>query len=873
MALDVKHLNSEKKFNRLPEDIRPSHYEISISPDLNSFTFSGKQDVFVNVVKSTKTVVLNSVDINIKTVFFSDNSSHILQSQNITYDVSEEKVIITFDNEISEGKHGYLHFEFDGIINEKLNGLYRSKYLSDQFVKYAAVTQFAPIDARRCFPCWDEPAIKATFSISLTIAEGYNAISNMPVKSISKHESNLVSISFEKTPIMSTYLVAFIVFDYHFVEKHSNKTIRVYAPKDKIEQCKFSLDIATKSLTFYESYFGISYPLTKLDLVTVADFSFGAMENWGLITYREAILLVDPKNSSALKKQQAALTIAHEVAHQWFGNLVTMEWWTHLWLNEGYASFMEYLCIDNLFPEYDIWSEFLIGTYIKALELDALANTHPIEVPIENPSEINEIFDTISYNKGASVIRMIYNYIGDNDFRKGMHIYLEKHSYGNVKTEDLWSALGQASNKPIDKIMITWTKTAGFPLVSVIEKKSNNSENRIFSFSQERFSRNGSVCQDDSNWNIPITISSGSDSKKVLDLVLLDKKNKDIEIKNISKETWIKVNVETVGFFRVLYHENLLKILIPALQNQSLSAYDRFGLLDDLFATSQAGKTSTVVFLNLLKEFKNESNYIVWYCIVNNLQKVDNILSHLENINGKFKAFGKNILFNIFSKVGWQEAQNETHLDSLLRILVLSQMASFKDESVILEAQRRFQMHITKQASISPDFRSFIYHAVMSAGNLDTFEKMLTLYRETEMHEERNRILSSLGAIKDINILKKVLDFSTSNEVRPQDVPRVLRSVSTNPCGRILAWEYFKNNWKTFVARYQSGILLITIVKEVTQNIMTKETIKDITEFFENNPIVGIERTVQQSIETIKLNIAWLNRDKDLIDNFLNEND
>lgn len=483
---------------------------------------------------------------------------------------------------------------------------------------------------------------------------------------------NLITVTFERTPIMSTYLVAFMVCDYSFLKKQLNdKIVRLYAPKDRIKDGEFSLDFAVKALSFYESYFNISYPLSKLDMITVADFSFGAMENWGLITYREAVLLVDSENSSIINKQKVALTVAHELAHQWFGNLVTMEWWTHLWLNEGYASFMQYLSIDHLYPEYNIWSQFLTSTFIKALELDALANTHPIEVPVENPSEITEIFDQISYSKGASIIRMIHNYIGADDFQKGMTLYLNRHAYSNVQTEDLWAALEETSNKPINKIMSTWTKLSGFPLVSITENDSNNSNNRIFTFSQERFYINGSIDNTNTTWIIPITLSSVPNPEKVFKVIVLDEKSKVIEIEDVPKNSWIKVNVGTVGYFRTLYSSELLERLLIAIQEQSLPASDRLGLLDDLFVIVQSGRKSTVDFLKLLKEFKNENEYIVWSSIINNLRKINNILSNESDINSKFKKFGRNCLSQIHSKLGWTPKPTENHLETLLRFEII----------------------------------------------------------------------------------------------------------------------------------------------------------------------------------------------------------
>jgi puromycin-sensitive aminopeptidase len=476
------------------------------------------------------------------------------------------------------------------------------------------------------------------------------------------------TIEFETTPIMSTYLVAIVIGEFDYIENNSSDgvLVRVYTPKGKQEQGRFALHVATKVLPYYKSYFDIPYPLPKIDLIAIANLSAGAMENWGLVTYRETCLLVDTDNTSAVVKQWVALIVGHELAHQWFGNLVTMEWWTHLWLNEGYASFVEFLCVDLLFPEYDIWTQFVTDTYIKALELDALKNSHAIEVPVGHPAEIDEIFDDISYNKGASIIRMLHSFIGDDDFRKGMNLYLKKHSYANAQTEDLWYALEEASRKPVHHVMSTWTKQQGFPLLKVTEKKTSDSNKRILSFSQQRFLADGSVDYDNSLWVIPITVSSSEDPKKNLKYEIMETKTKEIEFQGVFKNSWLKINPGTIGVYRTLYSNELLENFLPVIHDQSLPPLDRLGLLDDLFALSQAGYVSTSQVLKLMKAFKNENNYTVWSSIVNCLSKIGILVSHLE-IHSSYKAFGRSLLANIHSHLGWDKKLNESHLDTLLR--------------------------------------------------------------------------------------------------------------------------------------------------------------------------------------------------------------
>ena len=450
-----------------------------------------------------------------------------------------------FTNPIQSGEQK-LSLKFTGEVNNKLKGFYRSTYhnLEGQ-VKTCAITQFEATDARRCFPCWDEPAIKASFSCSLTISSDLIALSNMPVVKETKINNYLKRVDFDTTPISPTYLVAFFVGEADFVEKVTNKgvTVRVYTPLGKADHGNYALDHAVKCLEFYEEYFKVEYPLPKMDMIALEDFCCGAMENWGLITYRATAILVDPDFCSTETKMYVSIVVAHEIAHQWFGNLVTMEWWTYLWLNEGFAEFMEYLATDRIRPEYEMFKIFIKDDFAMGMELDSLDSSHPVEVPVNHPAEVDEIFDHISYKKGASIIRMLHSWIGDDCFRNGMGKYLSKFAYSNTLTEDLWDCLEEASGKPVRDVMSTWVNQKGFPLIT-FERTAKDT----IKLSQQKYSANG---PNDSKflWRLPISFCNSKSPNSAVKTVIMNDREMILQ-DSVFDDDWIKVNSGTYGFYR-----------------------------------------------------------------------------------------------------------------------------------------------------------------------------------------------------------------------------------------------------------------------------------------------------------------------------------
>jgi aminopeptidase 2 len=578
----------------------------------------------LEILEDSTSIQLNSKELAIKSAVVITSDEYVnrlaidhfrkIDAQH-SFDTVKEVLTLSLPKTLKSGSNVVLDIEYSGIINDKMAGYYRSSYVDKKSgaTTYMSATQFESTDARQALPCWDEPAVKATFDVTLVIPEGQVGLSNMDIIS-SETANGKTTIKFRRTPIMSTYLLAWVVGDLESIET-TNKhgvTVRVFSTKGDIHQGKFALDVASRTLDFFTEYFDIEYPLPKMDMVAIPDFSAGAMENWGLVTYRTAYLLFDEKNSSLKTKQNVAYVVGHELAHQWFGNLVTMEWWSDLWLNEGFATWVGWLAADHLFPEWDIWTEFVVDDCQAGLRLDGLRSSHPIEVPVKNPAEISQIFDSISYSKGASVIRMLVTYLGEETFQKGLRKYLKKHQYQNAKTQDLWFSLSEASGQSVNDIMNAWTRIIGYPVVNVATEKTGSAVD--VKLTQERFLNSGDIApeEDTTLWNIPLRV--GTDKE---DLVALSEGNQLLKTKtgNVllpSDISYFKLNMGQAGFYRVNYPPEWLEKLGNAVKENKIHASDRIGLVSDAFALSVAGKLSLTLVLSLLKNFKDESDYLVW---------------------------------------------------------------------------------------------------------------------------------------------------------------------------------------------------------------------------------------------------------------------
>ena len=847
----------------LPETARPSKYRIKLQPDLKNFTFDGEQSVDLLILEATSTIVLNSIDLEISNTTLHANGT-TLTSKSVTIDKDAETATLDFGETIQPGD-ARLEMVFTGGLNDKLMGFYRSEYTSqDGETRYLATTQFEPTDARRAFPCWDEPAKKATFEVTLVFSDEYQAVSNTPVVEEAFPGPGLKSVRFAETPIMSTYLLVFIVGNLTSIEERAagGTTVGVWTTPGKEDQASFALDTSVKLLSYFNEYFGIPYPLPKLDHIAIPDFAAGAMENWGAVTYRETALLVDPDNSSAGTRQRVAEVIAHEMAHMWFGDLVTMEWWDDLWLNESFASWMGNKAVDWLFPEWEMWTQFVNMDTNRALSLDGLKNSHPIEQAVKNPAEVSQLFDAISYSKGASVIRMLENFLGEESFRKGLNRYLSSHMYDNARTEDLWSALETESGQPVTAIMDSWVKQMGYPVLQVESDRTGGQT--TLSVTQERFvydrllGDSGPDSDSDNEvWRVPVSASQGREESTV---TVMDGRQTQIDVPG-SSDGWVKLNPLQTGFFRVNYSTEDWQRLVPAIESLELHATDRLGVQNDAYALSRAGLLPVTQFLSLAQAYKNEDDASVWSDLASNLRDIEQLISD-EAIHPAYQGFAREIFGPAARKIGWEPKSGEGHLDALLRSTVLSQAGSYHDPDVTAQASERFQKYLQDRETLAPNLRGVVFALAAQSGGKDVYDQIWGLEGETDLAEEKIRLLMSLTRFQQPELLNSTLADSLSAKVRSQDSITLVAGVAANPKGRDLAWEFVKDNWAEFDRRYGGGGFGLMRLVSICSHFNSQEKADEVDSFFAEHPAPAAERTIRQALERVRLNIKWLEQNR-----------
>ncbi|MBT8172531.1 MAG: M1 family metallopeptidase, partial [Nitrosopumilus sp.] len=659
---------------------------------------------------------------------------------------------------------------------------------------------------------------------------------------------NKTLYTFFKTPIVSTYLIYLGVGEFEYLTGKVGKIqIRVVTTKGNKSKGKFSLELGKKLLTSYEKYFGIKYPLPKLDLIAVPDFAAGAMENWGAITFRETILLYDPKTSSTRTKQFIAEVISHEIAHQWFGNLVTMKWWNDLWLNESFATFMATKFVDKFYPEWDLWNQFIEDAMNVAMGLDSLKTTHPIDVKVNSPAEIREIFDAISYDKGGCILRMLENYVGEPNFQKGLKKYLSNFKYKNAEGQDLWNAIGKASGMPVSSMVHTWLKQPGFPLVEV------NQDGNTLKLKQKRYLLEPDKKFSKGLWSIPLSLGlDGEISKKLFT-------KKSMSMKLPKNTIGFVANYGRKGFYRVKYDEGILLDLKMLVDEKRIPAIDRWAIQNDLFSLCVSGNEQIRNYLDFSDASFDEDSYLASVNVAHNLASL-----YFRAFDEKFVEEIRNYAINYFRKIlfnlGWEPKKSDKHTDALLRSFVISALGKMNDDEVTDEAIRRYKKFLKSPSSISPDLVEPICSIAAWNGNLKTHAELTKLYKNAKTMEEKLRFLGAMCSFKDKKLLLKSLDFSQTPHVRSQNMQLPIMKVAANPYGDKVLWPWLKKNWKKLNKKVGHGNPLFNRIVASISSVADDSMEKEIKTFFKKNPTPGTERTQTQTLERIRINSKLLRR-------------
>ncbi len=739
-----------------------------------------------------------------------------------------------------------IKLEFKGQITRAMNGIYPCVFTDKGVEKQLIATQFESHHAREAFPCIDEPEAKASFDLTLTSPVGEAVIANTPIKHQVKHGPNLVT-SFETTPRMSTYLLAFAYGELGYKEATTKDgvVVRTYATAANVKHTAFALDVAVKCLEFYNEYFDTPYPLPKCDFIALPDFASGAMENWGCITFREQALLVDTRNTSLHLKQYVANVVAHELTHQWFGNLVTMRWWTDLWLNESFASWMSYLAVDQLFPDWKVWTQFIVDEQGIALKLDALDNTHPIQVTVNHPDEIRTIFDAISYEKGASVLHMLHQYLGADDFRDGLRLYLKKHAYGNTDSTDLWKAWEEASGKPVSDFMGTWTAQPGYPII-----RATVGDNDL-ELQQERFYLNPDASKAADTWPTPLLASESTVTETLVDA-------QETVLTTGLKDDFL-LNRNRTGFYRTVYDEKHLAKLALAVSDGRLSDLDRLGLLADSFEAAKAGYASTLDALKLLEVYGHEDSVVVWDVIAASLGSLRTVMDD-EDIRAAMKPFVRQLVAEQLARLGWAEKAADSHFDKLLRPTILG-LASFgENPAVVKEAKKRFAA-MNQPEDVHPDLRGVVYGTVSRLGGPAEFDKLLIMHNTSASSEERVTLSAALTNFKQPELIQRALDQIDGPEVRLQDASYWIAYSFSNHHAREATWEWMTSHWEWLKDNLGTDLSFFRMPNYAARAFSDEAFLPTYIEFFSKNLSPAFDRPFKQGVETIQWQAAWRQRD------------
>jgi puromycin-sensitive aminopeptidase len=838
--------DSEARY-RLPRTVTPNRYDLTLEPDLAAGTFVGSQDVAVTVHEPATEIVLNAVDLQLSGGWVVASDGRRIEISKVRLDAETERAHLELDATVEVGDWS-LHLDFGGELNDKLVGFYRSTYEgSGGDTEVIATTHFEATDARRAFPCWDEPDLKAVFGVTLVVPSDLAALSNGPEIEREPLEDGRARVRFADTMSMSTYLVAFVVGRLELTDPVDAGGVptRVALVPGKGHLAAFALDVGAHSLRWFADYYGIPYPDRKVDHVALPDFAQGAMENLGCITYRESALLLDPVTSTHNEQLNVAETVAHELAHMWFGDLVTMRWWNGLWLNEAFATFMSMLAVDAYRPDWEVWNQFA-RSRTAALEVDALESTRPIEYPVHSPDDANGMFDTLTYLKGGAILRMLEQYLGGERFRDGIRRYLAKHAYLNAETHDLWDALEEETGEPVRRIMDSWIWQGGYPLISV------SLDGDIVRFSQRRYLP--SRPDDEAKWTVPLLVrQTAPDGRSSTEAVLIEPDGATLP--HLAPDAVVVANSGGFGFVRVWYDQELASRLAGSAQRE-LTPLERYALVDDAWAAVTDGTTSASSFCRFVEGFADETDLPVWQLILTGLTWCDRFLSG--SSRDRFRDYVRNLLRPSLERLGWEPASDEADLTRALRGTLAQAIAVLGDDPEAKAQMRELEGEARAGGDVDAHLAAAAVQVVASNGDAGDFATFRRMVRDGSTPQEQLRYLFALARFTDPDLFDQVLAATLTDEVRPQDAPFLLAQATVHRDLGDRAWRFIADHWEDEAERFAASNI-ISLASGV-RFLSLPEQQADVESFFRSHQIPQAGLMLDQMLERQRTAVALRER-------------
>ncbi|KAI1145070.1 aminopeptidase 2 [Nemania diffusa] len=853
----------------LPAHLKPTLYRVRLEPNFDGKCFSGQVDISCLVVEATRVVKLHCKYISITAVTIESHS--IKQSVDVSlirYQESEETVEIEASEQFIVGENPKFVIEYCGKFTNDLAGFYQAHYTTDEdeTEHHIAVTSMEPTYARQVFPCFDEPALKAKFVMSIVAHPSWLSFSNTPIDKVTELSESKQLVVFQKTPQMSTYLVAVMAGPLAQVKStKSNFPLSIVCPLGSEAEADYALNLAWEGLCLFSQMFNSPYPLSKLDLAAVPDFSAGAMENWGLITFRTNALLLDVDDSSLERKQYIANTVLHEIAHMWFGNLVTMKYWDGLWLKEGFATLMAWMASDKLYPSWRIWDNYVLRDLQAALELDSLSNTHAVEQVVQDATEAKQIYDEISYQKGCCILKMVSHELGEDRFLEGVRLYIERHSFGNTESKDLWLAWEDLTGQPFQDKMRVWTKQAGFPLIKVKQltfqdevQDEGSTLAHSLCLSQERFIGGAATnLAEDQMGPYPLRIAIRFDSG----VRVVDMATRELSIR-LPPSEFVKVNADHDGVFRTFYEPDHLQRLIQAALKGHLSIRDAVGMSCDLRALVSAGTNKTSTLLDLCLSFKNMSDYCVWETIDKNLRAVQSTFKFQSPaVIIALKKVIVNIIGSKSRQLGWDISEEDDESMVSFKASMFSGAGLAGDPEIVSAAKEMFAERVAgKENAINPSLWWETFGIVAAYGGREELEALLNIWKSSSNEDEKYLALECLGRASTAELIEWVLDLAFTKQVKDQDLYLLLWLMNSSTHGAEGLWKWAKTNWDRVEKAVPVDMQSMTL-GVVLDGLSTKDQMADVERYFAERNAENYQQLLARKMEHMDIRRLWAERD------------